>query len=229
MKTCSTCKIEKELSEFVKDKTKKDNLKSQCKICTKLYRKNNENYFKEYNKVYRENNKEYFKQWKENNEYNKEKYKGKYTLTDEQKQKYKENYNKQRANERRQIYEKEKRKNDNLFKLKVLVRNFINSSVKKNGFTKKRKSFEFLGCSFQELKLHLESQFQPWMSWDNHGLYNGEFNHGWDIDHIIPLCSTKSEEGIFKLNHYTNLQPLCSKINRYIKRNKLDVLYVHEI
>ena len=26
-------------------------------------------------------------------------------------------------------------------------------------------------------------------------------------------------EKIIKLNHYTNFQPLCSKINRYIKRN----------
>jgi len=56
------------------------------------------------------------------------------------------------------------------------------------------------------------------MSWDNHGLYNGEFNYGWDIDHIIPASS---EEEILRLNHYTNLQPLCSKINRDIKKNNL--------
>ena len=41
----------------------------------------------------------------------------------------------------------------------------------------------------------------------------------WDIDHIIPVSSAKREEEIIKLNHYTNLQPLCSKINRYIKKN----------
>ena len=70
-----------------------------------------------------------------------------------------------------------------------------------------------------EFKLYLESKFESWMSWENYGLYNGELNYGWDIDHIIPLSSTISEDEIIKLNHYTNLQPLDSYINRYVKRN----------
>ena len=57
------------------------------------------------------------------------------------------------------------------------------------------------------------------MSWDNYGLYNGTLNYGWDIDHIIPVSSCNSEEDLIRLNHYTNLQPLCSKVNRDIKRN----------
>lgn len=40
-----------------------------------------------------------------------------------------------------------------------------------------------------------------------------------NIDHIVPISSAKSENDVLKLNHYTNLQPLCSKINRNIKRN----------
>jgi len=60
------------------------------------------------------------------------------------------------------------------------------------------------------------------MNWDNHGLYNGKFNYGWDIDHIIPISSGKTEEDIFRLNHYTNLQPLCSKVNRDIKKDRLN-------
>lgn len=39
------------------------------------------------------------------------------------------------------------------------------------------------------------------MTWENRGLYNGELNYGWDIDHIIPLSSVNSEEEIIKLNH----------------------------
>ena len=57
------------------------------------------------------------------------------------------------------------------------------------------------------------------MTWDNKGLYNGELNHGWDLDHIIPIDTAITEEDVIRLNHYTNLQPLCSKINRDIKKN----------
>lgn len=59
------------------------------------------------------------------------------------------------------------------------------------------------------------------MTWENRGLYNGELNHGWDIDHITPLSSAKSEEEVYSLSHYSNLQPLDSKINRDVKRNKI--------
>ena len=73
----------------------------------------------------------------------------------------------------------------------------------------------------QEFKLYLESKFEDWMTWENRGMYNGEFNYGWDIDHIIPVSSAKTEEEILLLNYYTNLQPLCSKVNRDIKKNNI--------
>jgi hypothetical protein len=57
------------------------------------------------------------------------------------------------------------------------------------------------------------------MTWENRGLYNGELNYGWDIDHIIPLDTAETIQDIIRLNHYTNLQPLCSKVNRDIKKN----------
>jgi hypothetical protein len=53
------------------------------------------------------------------------------------------------------------------------------------------------------------------MNWENYGKI-------WDIDHIIPLASAINEQEVLKLNHYTNLQPLDSNINRNIKRDKLD-------
>jgi hypothetical protein len=57
------------------------------------------------------------------------------------------------------------------------------------------------------------------MNWNNHGLYNGKSNYGWDLDHIIPISSAKTEDDVYKLHHYTNLQPLDSHINRDIKRD----------
>ena len=76
-----------------------------------------------------------------------------------------------------------------------------------------------LGCSFEEFKYYIGAKFESWMNWNNYGLYNGELNYGWDIDHIIPVSTAKTEEDIIKLNHYTNLQPLCSYINRYVKKD----------
>ena len=65
----------------------------------------------------------------------------------------------------------------------------------------------------------LENKFEIWMNWENYGKYEiGNYNVGWDLDHIIPISSAKTEEDIILLNHHTNLQPLCSKINRDIKK-----------
>jgi hypothetical protein len=60
------------------------------------------------------------------------------------------------------------------------------------------------------------------MNWDNRGLYNGEMMYGWDIDHIIPISTAETEEDLIRLNHFTNLQPLCSYINRVLKKDKID-------
>jgi hypothetical protein len=108
-----------------------------------------------------------------------------------------------------------------LQRLKNNMRNSIRLYLERNGFIKKSKTEIILGCSFDEFKLHLESKFENWMTWENHGRFNGEYNYGWDIDHIIPLSSVNTEYEIIRLNHYTNLQPLCSKVNRHEKRDKL--------
>ena len=66
------------------------------------------------------------------------------------------------------------------------------------------------------------------MTWENYGLYNGTENYGWDIDHKMPISSSTTIEEAHQLNHYLNLQPLCSYINRHIKRNRQDYyLYFH--
>jgi len=129
--------------------------------------------------------------------------------------------NKKSINSSRNEYQKERKKSDKLFNLKCVVRSLISNSLNRNGYSKSSKTFEILGCSFEEFKLHIESKFESWMTWDNYGLYNGDLNYGWDIDHIIPISSAKDEDEILRLNSYTNLQPLCSKINRDIKINKI--------
>lgn len=144
--------------------------------------------------------------------------KNKSKILEQSKVYFKENQkDKQRKNNERY---KQRRAEDPVFKLRGNVRRGILGILKKKGFCKKSRTYEILGCSFEEFKLYLESKFEPWMNWDNYGLYNGELNYGWDIDHIIPVSSAITEEGVLKLNHYSNLQPLCGKINRDIKRDK---------
>ena len=74
-------------------------------------------------------------------------------------------------------------------------------------------TLNYLGCTIQELYLHLEKQFTPEMNWDNYGSY-------WHIDHIIPLSAAKNDKHIYELSHYTNLQPLEAKEN-LSKNNKI--------
>lgn len=137
--------------------------------------------------------------------------------------------NKERIKEQAKIYRKtnrnkinqyhtERKKNDPLYRLICNVRSLIKESLKKKGYRKNSKTFNILGCSYVEFKQHLEKQFQPWMNWNNYGLYNGQTEYGWDIDHIIPLKTAKTVEDIIRLNHYTNLQPLCSYVNRDVKK-----------
>jgi len=278
-KVCIKCKVEKEVNQFNKNKSRKDGYHPCCKECRKIDYKNNKEKIsesrKDYQKQYRENNKEKLKQYRENNkeklkvfnknyrENNKEKIK-EYKKTNKYKE-YNKNYtkiyyennkekiiqwnkewsktyyqnnkekilnvkklynenNKEKINERRKNYTNKRMKSDPLFKLSKNIRTLICNAIRNNSHKKKIKTELILGCKFYEFKTHLESKFQPWMNWDNHGNPKDgifELNKTWDIDHIIPVSSAKTEEEIIKLNHYTNLQPLCSYTNRNIKKNKL--------
>ena len=96
-----------------------------------------------------------------------------------------------------------KRRKDPKTRLKESLRARIYNSMKDN---KDRSTLEYLGCSIDQYKIHLESQFTLKMNWDNWGIY-------WEIDHIIPL----SKGGTF---HFTNTQPLTITNNRR-KSNKI--------
>jgi hypothetical protein len=163
-------------------------------------------YNRAYGKEYRKTNKKILvakqKEWKKNNPDNVKASEKKWRVNNPT---YKPNYVKHRKSI------------DPLYKLTSNIRSLIRQSFRYNGIRKTTLSEQILGCSFIEFKLHLESKFQDWMNWDNYGKYNGELGYGWDIDHIIPLATATCEEDIIRLNHYTNLQPLCSFTNRNIK------------
>lgn len=112
--------------------------------------------------------------------------------------------------------------NNLLFRLKSNLSGKIRNSLLKNGYSKKSSTYKILGCTYDEFKIHIESQWEDWMNWDNYGLYNGDKKYGWDLDHITPLSSGECEEDIIRLNHHSNIQPLCSYINRCVKRDLLE-------
>jgi len=68
---------------------------------------------------------------------------------------------------------------------------------------------DYIGCSADELRAYLEAQFEPGMTWDNHGL------HGWHIDHVFPICrfDLTNEADKHKAWHYSNLRPLWARAN----------------
>jgi|688.fasta_scaffold92784_5 hypothetical protein len=189
-------KNKEKLNENAKNyrELKKDELLSKKKI----YYQENKDIIKEKKKQYRENNKEHIKEIRKQ-----------YRLK-----------NREKIAKQKKIYQ-EKLLSTDIGKLKHNIRQAIRRSLISKGYKKKFSSEQVLGCSIEEFKIYLESKFESWMNWDNKGQYNGTPNYGWDVDHITPLSSAKTEEELLKLNHFSNLQPLCSYVNRDIKKNIL--------
>ena len=198
--------------EVILSKSKKYREENREILClrNKKYYENNKEIITKKNTEYVNNNlkktKEYKQQWAKENEER---------LKIKRKKYYKDNKDELNKKLRERI------KNDILFSLTSKIRKNILKVFRERGFEKNNKTAEILGCSFAFFKEYIESKFEPWMTWENRGLYNGALNFGWDIDHIIPLITAKTKEDIIKLNHYTNLQPLCSKINRVIKKGRV--------
>lgn len=104
----------------------------------------------------------------------------------------------------RNAHIRSRRKTDIQFRLMRNLRNRLHSALKNK--QKRGSAVRDLGCTGEELKLHLESLFEPGMSWNNYGNKEGQ----WSIDHIIPLSKVDltNKEEFLKVNHYTNLRPM---------------------
>ncbi len=96
--------------------------------------------------------------------------------------------------------QKERLKTDAEFHIRRKLRNRLYCALKRKAWKKDTKFADYIGCTLEHLKTHLESKFTDGMSWENKGK--------WHIDHIIPLDSAQTVEELYKLCHYTNLQPL---------------------
>lgn len=169
-----------------------------------------------YNKVYRQENKEKIrksiddwrkankekhqaieKQWRQDNKAHKD-------ATDKAWREANKESHRQKQNQ----YVKNRLKTDPCFKIAQSLRHRVNEALKTG--QKAGSAVRDLGCSIEELKVHLESKFynnpetgEP-MTWDNHTV------RGWHIDHIEPLSKfdLTNREEFLKASNYTNLQPM---------------------
>lgn len=117
-----------------------------------------------------------------------------------------------------------KRRANILYKLHHTVRNNITNSLRRNRQNKNGKSIKsFLPYTIKELKIHLETLWEPWMNWQNYG--KADVNRRtWQIDHIIPTSllpyDSMNHPNFLKCWDLKNLRPLES-IQNINKRNNL--------
>lgn len=93
---------------------------------------------------------------------------------------------------------------DECYRISECLRARLNNLLR--GKVKKSSAVKDLGCSVKELRSHIESLFQPGMSWENYGSGPGK----WQIDHIFPLAWVNAEDPCEQLAacNWRNLQPL---------------------
>ena len=105
--------------------------------------------------------------------------------------------NRTKINERR----KAKYRSDLNYKLSMTLRWSLNGVLRKGG--KAGSAVRDLGCSIDEFKHFIESQFTAGMSWQSWG-------KNWHLDHIKPvgLYTLSNRAHYLEVAHYTNYQPL---------------------
>jgi hypothetical protein len=200
MKTCTKCNKTKQLTEFYKRSASSDGFAYRCKVCTNAA-----------TKKYKQNNPEkaraLTRKWKQNN---REKCRAR------DRKRYENNREKCRASVRKRQKRPEVRKKinarnreryrtDPLYRIKTILRARLGMALK--GKVKSAKTMKLLGCSYSHAQNHLEKQFLPGMTWENHGT--------WHVDHMMPCNSFDLEdpEQQRRCFHYTNLQPMWGKEN----------------
>ena len=184
-KICSRCQKPKTLNEYNRNRAATDKLRSECRECRRKYRREHfeEDAARSLRHYYR----------------NRKRVIERATL-------WNKTHKKRRAEIVRKYHQKRQKEGDGQYALaKKLHMHVIR--VLHGGESKKAVSL--LGCSSEWFRRHLESLFEPGMSWGNHGV------RGWIVDHIKPKISYDLNDLAQQKQcfNYTNLQPLWMKDN----------------
>lgn len=189
---CNKCKIWKDETHFSKEKRALNGLYSICHECKQIYREENSKQIKEWHAQNYINNKKEIdienRNWRVNNR----------EIVNLIQRIYRKN-NPEKTRERK-LRNYHKKKNDPVYNLKIRLRNRLRGALDNQGFKKNKIFAQVIGCSYEQLKFYIESQFKNGMTWENRNL--------WELDHIIALGLANTEEEVYKLSHYTNIQPL---------------------
>lgn len=201
-KTCTKCQEVKTFDNFAKNRTAQDGLAYTCRECQSIAVKKTPAY--RFKRVWQELRRD----WKRTPEYKE------FALAKHAEQKEKNRKplgvlrdqatawrkaNPEKVAQKKREYSARK-KSCPLHAIKMRCRSRIGDAFRANGFKKGAHTAELLGCTWEQLKTHLENQFSEGMTWAN--------RKHWHIDHIIPYASADTAEDIVRLSHYTNLQPL---------------------
>lgn len=175
MKKCTRCQIEKDLSQFNKDKSRVDGLDATCKACKSKSKKKEywstrekylakckeydakrnpirikAGYWKKWHKKNKDKNNQYCKKWREANR------------------------------EKVQEYSRKRLVNNLSLRLANRISTDIGDCL--SGRKNKRKWQSLVGYTLEDLKARIESEMGKDMTWDNWG----RGSTCWHIDHIRP-------------------------------------------
>lgn len=218
-KICKDCGITKPLADFSYIRTR-GRYEPRCKICQrgKQLQYAHNNYGRDGEKKKKYAKEHYFKNREKGLEYRRERYKTydreeqlvkRRKWYQDNKERYAknrdkyENENKDRLRAARRKWENNRLAEDINYRLhKTLagrIRHELNGRNKRNNRTE-----QLIGCTIDELKIHIQNQFQDGMTWGNWK------TNGWHVDHNIPLSWFNLEnENCRKIAFsYKNMQPL---------------------
>ena len=218
---CGKCKGYRPLDNFGYSKNTWDNLRSTCKVCLHQYNVEVAESRTEYNKQYwqdtKEEQSEKSKKWREANpekvkegmkrwlEENKEHKKQK---DKEYREAHKDQYRETQRKWYRENYKKLKEEGGEKFIAHKLKSNMGRRIREILGQDKSERCVDYVGCSIEELRSHLETTFKEDMTWENYG-------SEWHIDHRLPCASFNmlDENERMACFYYKNLQALWAAEN----------------
>jgi len=205
MKTCTSCGETKPTTEFYRSKACADGLQYHCKACD---RERNRRWHKENPDKNRENSRRHHEANQEKiNERRRQFFAANREKENERRRRWDED-NREKRREYLREYARNRRQTDPAFRAASMFRTRFREWFKAHGLKKNRCVLDAVGCTPEELVRHLESQFDPGMTWENWSA------DGWHIDHIIPIASAGDDiEGMTRLWHFSNLRPLWAQDN----------------